>query len=213
VGKQDDPLKRMLQVLRWFVSGWHIRPKAVKKPYNPMQGEVFKASWEFERIKCKYIAEQISSFPQKSVFAVYFEAHPHFVGQATLEQRPRWSFNSCAFDLDGTIKLTVLGLGEEYLITLPHRLLKGLVYGKLSLQFVGTASITCPSTGYVAKIDFLPETWTRNANVLKGTIYKTVSGSSPNAEPKTTMYYSIEGAWDSVVNVVDLKSVRALILL
>eukprot|EP00475_Leptophrys_vorax_P008124 TRINITY_DN15210_c0_g1_i7.p1 TRINITY_DN15210_c0_g1~~TRINITY_DN15210_c0_g1_i7.p1 ORF type:complete len:401 (+),score=80.68 TRINITY_DN15210_c0_g1_i7:1063-2265(+) len=209
VGKQDDPLKRMLQVLRWFISGWHIRPKSVKKPYNPIQGEVFKASWEFDRIKCKYVAEQISSYPQKNVFAVYFEALPHFEGCATMEQTAVWSFNSISFNLNGTLRLTLTSTGEVYEITLPSRLLKGLVYGKLSLQFVGTTTITCPSTGYVAKIDFLPETWTSNANSLKGTIFKS---SSSNSEVKPSQFYNIEGAWDSVINVIDLNNNYSAVL-
>eukprot|EP00479_Gromia_sphaerica_P003240 TRINITY_DN13780_c0_g1_i1.p4 TRINITY_DN13780_c0_g1~~TRINITY_DN13780_c0_g1_i1.p4 ORF type:complete len:57 (+),score=12.83 TRINITY_DN13780_c0_g1_i1:212-382(+) len=41
VGEEDDPVKRMEMVLRWYLSGWHIRPKGCKKPYNPLLGEVF----------------------------------------------------------------------------------------------------------------------------------------------------------------------------
>lgn len=33
VGKIDDPEKRFLQVAKYYLSGWHIKPKGVKKPY------------------------------------------------------------------------------------------------------------------------------------------------------------------------------------
>jgi oxysterol-binding protein-related protein 8 len=39
--------ERMLIVLRWYLSSWYIRPKGVKKPYNPVLGEVFKCKKYF----------------------------------------------------------------------------------------------------------------------------------------------------------------------
>jgi oxysterol-binding protein-related protein 8 len=39
--------ERMLIVLRWYLSSWYIRPKGVKKPYNPVLGEVFKCKFYF----------------------------------------------------------------------------------------------------------------------------------------------------------------------
>ena len=32
VGKIDDPEKRFVQVIRYYMSGWHVKPKGVKKP-------------------------------------------------------------------------------------------------------------------------------------------------------------------------------------
>lgn len=37
----EDPLDRFIGVLRWYLASWHISPKAVKKPLNPVLGEVF----------------------------------------------------------------------------------------------------------------------------------------------------------------------------
>lgn len=30
--KVDDPEERFITVLRYYLSGWHIKPKGVKKP-------------------------------------------------------------------------------------------------------------------------------------------------------------------------------------
>ena len=35
-----DPLDRFLLVLKWYLAGWHFKPPGVKKPYNPILGEV-----------------------------------------------------------------------------------------------------------------------------------------------------------------------------
>ena len=32
----DDPVDRMLEIVRAYTSGWHVKPKGVKKPYNPI---------------------------------------------------------------------------------------------------------------------------------------------------------------------------------
>lgn len=42
ISTSDDPLKRIIQVLKWYVSGMYIRPKGVKKGYNPILGEIFR---------------------------------------------------------------------------------------------------------------------------------------------------------------------------
>lgn len=30
--KKEDPVERFVDVLRYYLSGWHIKPKGVKKP-------------------------------------------------------------------------------------------------------------------------------------------------------------------------------------
>jgi hypothetical protein len=32
----DDPVARMVEVVRMYLSGWHVKPRGVKKPYNPI---------------------------------------------------------------------------------------------------------------------------------------------------------------------------------
>lgn len=46
VAEEDDAMQRMLTVVRWYMSGWHLYPKNCKKPYNPVLGEQFVAFWD-----------------------------------------------------------------------------------------------------------------------------------------------------------------------
>jgi hypothetical protein len=49
---EADPLQRFLSVVRWFISGYHIRPTGVKKPYNPILGECCRAETHALRREC-----------------------------------------------------------------------------------------------------------------------------------------------------------------
>jgi hypothetical protein len=42
------PRERMIQTVRWYLSAFHAgRPSEVaKKPYNPIQGEIFRCFWK-----------------------------------------------------------------------------------------------------------------------------------------------------------------------
>lgn len=58
-GKIESPEERFLQVTRYYLSGWHIKPKGVKKPYNPVLGEHFRCEYEYpDGTKGYYVAEQ-----------------------------------------------------------------------------------------------------------------------------------------------------------
>lgn len=43
---EENPIRRFIHVIRYYLSAWHIRPKGVKKPYNPVLGEHFKCHWD-----------------------------------------------------------------------------------------------------------------------------------------------------------------------
>jgi len=46
VPKINDPLLRMRALVKWYLSGFYIKPKGVKKPYNPLLGEIFRCMWD-----------------------------------------------------------------------------------------------------------------------------------------------------------------------
>lgn len=57
----DDPLERMITVLKWYMSGWHVRPKGVKKPYNPVLGEIFRTYYHMDDGSIvTFFAEQVN---------------------------------------------------------------------------------------------------------------------------------------------------------
>lgn len=53
------PEARMLHVMRWFVSSWHIRPKKTRRPFLPVPGEVFRATWSLEDYSLSPISRPI----------------------------------------------------------------------------------------------------------------------------------------------------------
>jgi hypothetical protein len=79
----DDPEERFIRVLQYYLAGWHIKPKGVKKPwvtdqqfscqlslarsYNPVLGEFFRCRYDYpDGTNGFYIAEQGLS-PRPSV--------------------------------------------------------------------------------------------------------------------------------------------------
>ena len=83
----DDPEERFIRVLQYYLAGWHIKPKGVKKPcvqhnvqpctinlddfvatrYNPVLGEFFRCRYDYpDGTKGFYIAEQGTSPPPSS---------------------------------------------------------------------------------------------------------------------------------------------------
>jgi hypothetical protein len=58
----DDPEERFVRVLQYYLAGWHIKPKGVKKPYNPVLGEFFRGRYEYsDGTRGFYVAEQSAS--------------------------------------------------------------------------------------------------------------------------------------------------------
>lgn len=62
--------------------------------------------------------------------------------------------NSTSAILDGVAILTLLPRGEEYSITVPYALCKGILVGTLSMELGGKISIECEKTGYKTELEF-----------------------------------------------------------
>jgi hypothetical protein len=68
---EDDPFTRMKTVVQWYLSGFYKKPKGLKKPYNPILGEVFRCCWKHPNGSTTfYIAEQVSHHPPISALYV-----------------------------------------------------------------------------------------------------------------------------------------------
>src|SRR3989338_11198449 len=134
----DDPIQRMVNLVRWYLSGWHVKPKGVKKPFNPVLGEVFRCNYEFKDnglMPC--IGEQVSHHPPKS--ALYAECKQK---ELTLEgwYYPRSKFlgNSAASITEGSLKITFGSRGNEvYTANWPSVYARGVIFGKLIMEMAG----------------------------------------------------------------------------
>jgi hypothetical protein len=155
-------------------------------------------------------------------------------------QKTKFKSASIKVEQTGRAILTVIpdsnsGLSdpEEYFITLPELVLRGLLTGQLFVELAGKSAITS-STGYQATIDYLPKPWIGGTyHSFKGTIVSlkhdgstdNLSNSSENSNSKkrktkkssdelcdASLLYTIEGKWTTISHVTDSNSGETKVL-
>eukprot|EP00172_Hildenbrandia_rubra_P001305 Plantae.Rhodophyta-Hildenbrandia_rubra.ctg1851.p1 GENE.Plantae.Rhodophyta-Hildenbrandia_rubra.ctg1851~~Plantae.Rhodophyta-Hildenbrandia_rubra.ctg1851.p1 ORF type:complete len:526 (+),score=98.81 Plantae.Rhodophyta-Hildenbrandia_rubra.ctg1851:133-1710(+) len=195
VAKADTSLKRMWQILRFFLSGLS-KETFGKKPYNPILGEVFRGCFK-HRNDGGYtvmVAEQVSHHPP--VTALHFN-NPTlgFYMTSFNAPEPRFWGNSLEIKLNGRIDIQLANFGEEYQITRPTLYMSGFVAGKQRLEFVGPVTIDCPKSDYMIELEFKA----KGMLGFRGEIHA-IQGKLVKRSTKATLY-SIQGAWDKKVTV------------
>ncbi|XP_004364608.2 oxysterol binding protein [Capsaspora owczarzaki ATCC 30864] len=164
VAQLPDPRTRFMEVLRWYLSAFHVGRKSsvAKKPYNPILGETFRCQYITPNGgPLNFVAEQISHHPPVSAFyaecpntKIRLDAHiwtkSKFlglsvgvinVGEARIALQP-----TAANQIPGTQP-------EVYVLTFPSAYARSI----LSIPWVELASkttLTCARTGFSATIDF-----------------------------------------------------------
>jgi hypothetical protein len=85
----------------------------VKKPLNPILGEIFTGYWDYpDGTKGYYISEQTSHHPPKSSY--FFMAPEHDIRiDGTLKPRSKFLGNSAASMMEGIAVLRFLNTGER----------------------------------------------------------------------------------------------------
>jgi hypothetical protein len=193
VPKENDPMKRLLGVTRWYLSGWHIRPKQCKKPYNPLLGEEFFCYWQHpDGSTSLYCAEQVCHHPPVS--AIYVENRPNNITlNADIYTKSKFLGNSAASINIGQCKLWVCNRNEMYSMNFPTAYACGLFIGKLRMELGGKQTIVCKETGLMAEIEFVTKPFIGgDYNRIKGTI-KDLQGKKE--------FYELEGKWDSMITI------------
>jgi len=185
-------MDRLVAVTRWYLSGFYIRPKGVKKPYNPILGEIFRCQWDHGTSKSFYVSEQVSHHPPVSAFY----ASNRSVGLAIngyVNFRSKFMGNSTAAIMDGEAVLYFLRIpGESYTITFPTAYARGILWGTLLMEIGGTVSITCEKTGLQTEIEFKTKPYF-------GGGYNYVSGKIREMTGKKKTLYTLSGKWDTEV--------------
>jgi hypothetical protein len=151
----DDPYERMKLVIKFYLSGFYKKPKGLKKPYNPVLGEVFRTYWLNPATGSKtfYVAEQVSHHPPVTSFYVSNRQDGYCI-HGTVLARSKFYGNSVSAILEGCVKIILLSRGEEYLVTMPYANCKGILIGKMTMELGGKVKIECAKTGYSADIEF-----------------------------------------------------------
>lgn len=195
----SNELDRFVAVVRWFLAGWHVRPKGVRKPFNPVLGELFRAHWQLDsasqgQVRAYYLAEQTSHHPPKSEFLY---AIPKLSVRARGELLPKSRFlgNSAASLMHGHTLLTLPS--ASYIITMPNVYARGILFGEMHQELGDTATVKSVEHGLEAEIEFLGRGWFRdNTNGVKGRIKK-----------DGKVLYNLEGRWDSIVTIKGTEKV------
>jgi len=185
----EDPFERFVAILRWYLSGFYLKPKGVKKPYNPILGEYYRCRYDTGSTKTYYYAEQVSHHPPISCFYVSNRKAGIVVNGCCLP-RSKFLGNSAASILDGTATIFDLKHNEDFSITFPSAYARGILFGTLLMELVGPVVITCEKHGFRAELEF-------KARGFFGGEYNKIEGKVKDRKGKTLA--TISGKWDGQV--------------
>lgn len=123
---EPDPVRRILKLSRWYISGFYIMPKTPKKPYNPILGESFRCMWEHgsRSNRSFLVAEQVSHHPPISAFYAENRTEGWVANGSILFKSKFWGMSVGSL-LEGHFTMTLPALDEEYTITFPSAVAKG----------------------------------------------------------------------------------------
>lgn len=195
---KGTPLERMVATVRWYVSGWHVRPKGVKKPYNPILGEFFRSYHELpDGSLITYLAEQVSHHPPVSAFYGQVRKGTN-LERLEVEYSgwyyPRSKFlgNSMVSQAEGVLHVHLPWLKERYVCTWPSLYARGILFGSMLMEMGGKTVIECKETGLITEIEFKTKgLWGGEYNVLVGKI-RTIKGRT---------LYTFQGRWDRAIMI------------
>ncbi|USP76202.1 uncharacterized protein yc1106_03476 [Curvularia clavata] len=197
ISKVEDPVQRFVAVTKFYLSGWHIKPPGVKKPLNPILGEIFTGYWDYaDGTKGYYISEQTSHHPPKSSY--FFMAPEHHIRiDGTLKPRSKFLGNSAASMMEGIAILRLLNTGERFFVTQPNMYARGILFGTMKYELGDHAYIRCPETGFSADLEF------KTKGYFSGT-YNAIGGYIKDANGKNL--FELSGQWNEEMYIKDLTT-------
>ncbi|CAO0802785.1 unnamed protein product [Mucor circinelloides] len=196
---KTDPLVRFLDVVRYFLSGWHIKPKGVKKPYNPVLGEIFRCKYKYSNgTEATYVAEQVSHHPPISAYYYGSPENGVYI-QGDLRPKSRFLGNSAATLMEGENHIIFTHLhNERYDITMPNVYVRGILFGKMVLELGDSCVVRCRTSDLVCELDF------KTKGFFSGQ-YNSVSGKVKK-ESTGEVLYEISGQWSSEIYIKMAKA-------
>ncbi|KAI9717893.1 MAG: hypothetical protein M1812_004420 [Candelaria pacifica] len=199
----EDPVDRFVSVVKFYLSGWHIKPPGVKKPLNPVLGETFTGYWDYnDGTRGYYISEQTSHHPPKSSY--FFMAPEHQIRiDGALVPRSKFLGNSAASMMEGVAILSLLNRGkgrggERYLLTQPNMYARGILFGKMKYELGDHSIVRCPGNNLVADIEF------KTKGYFGGT-YNAIGGVIRNEKTQTVLF-ELSGMWSGEMFIKDVTT-------
>jgi len=167
----DDPVKRFLQVISYYVSKTKSE-KFEKKPSNPILGENHYCWTETNNGPVHYLAEQVSHHPPISAYAVESKSDQINVLVNFESQGIKFYGNSVGITIIRGEQIQLKKFDETYLITkaFPDIWIRNVILGTKRESWEGEIVITCHKSNLRAVLFFKEEGWWCT-NVINGTIY------------------------------------------
>lgn len=199
----EDPVERFVGVVRYFLAGWHVRPKGVKKPYNPVLGEYFRCRWNFEDgSRGFYIAEQVSHHPPISAFFYACPEH-HIIINGHIAPKSKFLGNSVASILEGNFRICFTNRpGEEYVVNPPNLYARGILFGTMVYEVSDLCKVTCEANDLSAEIEF------KSKGYFTGT-YNALTGTIKNSREAL---HKLSGKWSDEIYIQSTKAKKQDVL-
>ncbi|BEJ17883.1 hypothetical protein CspHIS471_0701510 [Cutaneotrichosporon sp. HIS471] len=192
-GQDPDARVRFMRIMTFYLSGWHIKPRGVKKPYNPILNEFYRCTYYYpDGSQGYYVAEQVSHHPPISAF-FYVSPKNGILVTGELKPKSRFLGNSAATIMEGEDRIRFLNRPEdgEYCISMPNTYARGILFGKMLLELGDLSTIRNDITGYNCDVDFKTKGWVSGGyNLISGKI--TGPGGKSEGE--------INGMWSGTID-------------
>ncbi|KAK6462976.1 Oxysterol binding protein-like protein OBPa [Scheffersomyces coipomensis] len=204
--KTDDELERFILILKWYLASWHIAPKAVKKPLNPVLGEIFTCYWDNLPYNntAYYISEQTSHHPPKSSY-FYLVPESKIRVDGVVIPKSKFLGNSSAAIMEGWGHVTLGDHNDEvYIMNQPNVYCRGILFGKMKMELGDHMYIKCASSGLEADIEF------KTKGFISGT-YDAIEGKIKDSKTQEELYI-ISGKWNEEMYIKDVKTGKKKIL-
>ncbi|KAJ3074971.1 hypothetical protein HDU98_009641 [Podochytrium sp. JEL0797] len=224
----EDPVERMLHVLRWFLckdTKWKSRNPDLRKPYNPVLGEIFRCEWEVadacvptfetasgetstsETIRIGCLTEQVVHHP--SISAFYYECkHRGGITARGLDHvAAKFTGTALKFgagEHNPGVFVNLNKWGEEYHMTYPWASVGGIVTGSPYITVSETTVVTCEESGLRCIFRYKDEPFFGSAKfAVEGKIYRftpeTKDLTDPSKIPASQLVATLWGQWNAKV--------------
>lgn len=204
----EEPVARFIGVLKWYLASWHIAPKAVKKPLNPVLGETFSCFWKdlpYDAGDAYYLSEQTSHHPPKSSY-FYLVPKEKIRADGTVIPKSKFLGNSSAAIMEGWAQVTLGNWNEEqYVLSQPNVYVRGILFGKMKMELGDHMIVKCQTLGLEADIEF------KTKGFISGT-YDAIEGSIREIETSKQLF-QLTGKWNDTIDIKDLSTGKKLLLI
>ncbi len=187
---EKDQYKRMAYIAAFNISGHALNPGRTLKSFNPLLMETYELV--DTKLGFRYFAEQVSHHPAISACYVEGNGYTYYTNS---NSKQNFLITKGALEVTNLgrtfIKLTTTG--ETFSFIRPKVIVKGLIVGKMSVEFFDNSNHTNHNTGDVLEVKFFPNNEPKSGDigVVKGQV-KDFMGVTK---------LEIEGSWLSHLDI------------